>query len=72
MELLVTSGAREGESFALSNAVSFGYQPLARWLLENTQADPGFKDFQGRTALAVAVVRGDEGMQKLLRHHGAK
>ena len=72
MELLVTSGAREGESFALSNAVSFGYQPLARWLLENTQADPGFKDFQGRTTLAVAVTQGDEDMEKLLRQHGAK
>jgi ankyrin repeat protein len=72
MELLVTSGAREGESFALSNAVSFGYQPLAGWLLENTQADPGFEDFQGRTTLAVAVARSDEGMQKLLRQHGAK
>jgi ankyrin repeat protein len=72
VELLVTSGAREGESFALSNAVSFGYHPLARWLLENTQADPGFKDFQGETALAVAVTRGDEEMEKLLRQHGAE
>lgn len=72
MELLVTSGAREGDSFALSNAVSFGYEPLARWLLENTQADPAFRDFQGRTALAVAVTREDEDMAKLLRQHGAK
>lgn len=72
MELLVTSGAHEGESFALGNAVSFGHHPLARWLLENTQADPGVKDFQGKTALSVAVTRGDGEMEKLLRQHGAK
>ena len=72
MELLITGGASEGESFALSNAVSFGHQPLARWLLENTQADPAWKNFEEKTALKVAVARGDEDMVVLLRQHGAK
>jgi len=71
MELLVTSGAHEGESFALHNAVSSGYEPLVRWLLENTEPDLGWKDFANKTALTVAVGRGDAGMEKLLRQHGA-
>jgi ankyrin repeat protein len=72
MELLVTSGAIEGDSFALSNAVSFGHQPLARWLLENTQADLAWKNWEEKTALTLAVTRGDEDMEKLLRQHTAR
>jgi ankyrin repeat protein len=72
MELLVSRGAREGEAFALHNAVSFGYEPLARWLLENTQPDLTWKNWQEKTALQVARERGDEGIEKLLRQHGAK
>jgi ankyrin repeat protein len=72
MELLVTRGAHEGESYALHNAVSFGYQPLTRWLLENTEPDLTWKDFAEKTALAVAVARGDEATEKMLRQHGAR
>jgi ankyrin repeat protein len=71
-EMLVSRGAHEGESYALHNAVSFGYEPLARWLLENAQPDLSWKDFQEKTALQTATERGDEGIEKLLRQHGAQ
>jgi ankyrin repeat protein len=72
IEMLVSRGAHEGESFALHNAVSFGYEPLARWLLDNTQPDLTWKNWQDKTALQAATERGDEGVEKLLRQHGAK
>jgi ankyrin repeat protein len=71
MELLVSRGAHEGEAFALHNAVTFGYEPLARWLLENTQPDLTWKNWQDKTALQAATDRGDEGIAKLLREQGA-
>ena len=37
-------------------------------LLENAQPDLAWKNWEGKTAMA----RSDEGMQRLLRQHGAK
>jgi uncharacterized protein len=71
MELLVGRGAQEGQSFALHNAVSFGFEPLTRWLLENTQPELTWKNWQEKTALQTATERGDERIEKLLRQHGA-
>lgn len=70
--LLAQRGAREGMSFALSNAVSRGHREMVRWLLENGAPDLSWLNFQGKTPLAIAVERGDEDMATLLRGRGAE
>jgi ankyrin repeat protein len=71
VKMLVERGARDGLDEALSNAVSFGYADLVRWLLENTHPDLGWKDFQGRTALEIATASGNAAIAGLLRRHAA-
>ena len=66
-ELLWQRGARTGGSSALSNAVRRGHVNLARWLIENTQPDLAWKNFQGKTALELALDNGDERLIALLR-----
>ncbi len=70
--MLVQQGAEEGMSFALHNAVSKGHHELVSWLLENVKPDPNWKNFQGKTALKVALEQKDEATAALLRGHGAK
>jgi uncharacterized protein len=70
-QMLAQRGASEGMSFALSNAVSRGHRDLARWLLENGSPDLGWQNYQGKTALAIALERGDEATAALMREHGA-
>ena len=71
VQMLVQRGARDGMPSALHNAVSKGHQEVARWLLENGKPDLNWKNFQGKTALAVALERKDLGLESLLRQHGA-
>jgi ankyrin repeat protein len=71
VQMLVARGAKEGASFALHNAVSRGHEALARWLLENTRPDLAWKNFEGKTALAVALGQGNASMAELMREHGA-
>ncbi len=71
VRILVESGASEGLAFALHNAVLFHHDDLVRWLLENTQPDLSWKNWQGKTALTVALEGGFESMAALLKEHGA-
>ena len=70
-EWLVEHGATAGMSAALHNAVSQNYAELAHWLLNHGNPDLSWKNFQGKTALMVAVERGWEPIELLLRAHGA-
>lgn len=72
IRMLVRRGAKMGMSSALQNAVNRGDYEIARWLLENGRPDPNWKNFQGKTALAVAIEHGYETIVKLLREHGAR
>ncbi len=69
---LFERGATEGSSFAMHNAASRGYQDMAKWLLENAKPDVNWKNYQGKTALTVALERKDEPMVSLLRTHGGQ
>jgi ankyrin repeat protein len=71
VQMLVEHGAREGISSALINAVSSGHVEVARWLLENGEPDVSSKNFQGKTALEIAVERDDEKIAGLLRAYDA-
>ena len=46
--------------------------PVAAWLLENADPDLAWTNWQGRTALDVALERGDEATAALLRSYGAE
>jgi len=70
VQMLVERGAKEGLAFALHNAISFGYEDLMRWLLENTQPDLNWRNYEGKTALAVATEKGTAALVELLRQHG--
>jgi uncharacterized protein len=69
---LFERGATEGSSFAMHNAASHGYQDMAKWLLENAKPDVNWRNYQGKTALTVALERKDEPMVSLLRTHGGQ
>jgi len=71
VELLAQRGAQAGLTSALHNAVSNGYEAIVRWCLMNGQPDLDWRNFQGRTALAVAKQRQDENIVQLLQAHGA-
>jgi len=70
-KMLWLKGARRGASAALRNSVSKGYLELTRWLLENASPDLREKNFQGKTALALALQRNDVESAAILRKHGA-
>ena len=63
---LFARGATEGSSMALSLAVMRGHTELVRWLVRHTNPDPGWKNFQGKTALEIATERGDDAMIRAL------
>jgi hypothetical protein len=71
IQWLVELGATSGASSALRYGVYRGNHELVRWLLQNTAPDLSEPDFQGKTALVVALGRNDESMAQLLRQHGA-
>ncbi len=70
-DLLWKRGVREGASFALGNAVDRGHLEMARWLLGNANPDLGWKNYQGKTVLSIALERGNAGTIELLKEHGA-
>lgn len=72
VKLLFQRGAKTGVSSALHNAVSRGHHDIARWLLENAKPDLAWKNFQGKTVLAMAIEQKNEGIVRLLKDHGAK
>lgn len=69
VEQLWNAGARAGASEALSYAVSGGDVELSRWLLENTEPDLAWENFQGKTVLEIARERGPEEVAILLEAH---
>ncbi len=70
VQMLVERGASEGTSFALHNAVSRGHRDVAEWLLDNVKLDVNWKDYQGKTALRVALNRKDDPLVHVLRARG--
>lgn len=67
VQILMERGAAEGASFALHNAVSRGFEDVVRWLLDNTQPDLHWKNYEGKTALAVAQEQGNTTLIELLQ-----
>ena len=53
-------------------AVSRKDEPMARWLLAHTKPDLGWKNFQGKTLLALAADRNADEIVELLRAAGAR
>jgi GNAT superfamily N-acetyltransferase len=60
----------KGDGRPLRFAAEIGHLEIARILLESG-GDPNLKDDKGRTALDIALERGDERTAKLLRRYGA-
>jgi ankyrin repeat protein len=69
---LISRGAEGGISYALHNALVSGHVDLAKWILENTNPDFTWKNFEGKTILTVAIEQGNQELQDLLRSHGAQ
>ncbi|HTX90377.1 MAG TPA: ankyrin repeat domain-containing protein [Anaerolineales bacterium] len=68
--LLLSLGAKDGSEFALHNAISRGDADLVRWLLENTHPDLEWKNYEQKTALAVAEEQHKDAIAELLRERG--
>jgi uncharacterized protein len=71
-QMLTQNGAKTGMSMALSNAVSKGHVEMTRWLLENGDPDVEWKNFQGKTALQIAIEQDSAEIAELLRAYSAK
>ena len=71
VQLLFNQGAHQGVSFALHNAISRNNYDVTRWLLGTGKVDLVWKNYQGKTALAVANEKGYREIVSLLRQYGA-
>jgi uncharacterized protein len=71
VQMLYERGATAGASAALGNAVSKGHTELVRWLLRQASPNLEWKNFQGKTLLALAEEGGVQEIARLLREHGA-
>ena len=71
VQLVYQKGARSGADLALHNAVVKGDPGLVQWLLDNTEANISSKNYQGKTALAVATERGNAKVVDILKERGA-
>jgi ankyrin repeat protein len=71
-KMLFERGATAGMSHALGNAVAHGDARMARWILETGQADLQWKDYEGKSLMAIARGTGKRQMVELLREHGVK
>ena len=72
VKLVYNRGATAGADLALHNALSRGNYEIVQWLLKNAGSNASSKNYQGKTALAIAKVRNDERIVQLLKDHGAK
>lgn len=70
--MLYERGATEGDSMALSNAVSRRDVAMVRWLLENADPDLTWKNFQDKTVLDTAMAMGADDVADALRAYGAE
>jgi len=64
-------GATTGANLAFHNAIVKGNPEIVSWLLDNAGADVSSKNYQGKSALAVARERGNESLVKILKDRGA-
>lgn len=71
IQLVYQKGATGGVDLAFHNAVVKGDPSIVEWLLDNTNANIDSKNYQGKTALAVAVERGSDKVVDILKAHGA-
>src|SRR3989449_7377574 len=71
VQLLFNQGAHQGVSFALHNAISRNNYDVTRWLLGTGKVDLDWKNYQGKTALAVANEKGYGEIVSLLRQYDA-
>ena len=56
---------------ALQSSVARGHTDLVAYLLDHGVDDPNSKNFQGKTALDIALAKNFDAIAKLLRAHGA-
>ena len=66
LKMLVQSGAVDGFSMGLSNAVGRGDHKMALWMIENGKPDLDWKDYRGKNVMAIARDQGDREMEELL------
>jgi ankyrin repeat protein len=71
-KFLFERGATAGMSHALGNAIMHGDTRMARWILGTGQADLAWKDYEGKSLMAIARGTGKRGMVELLQKHGVK
>ena len=72
VELVWSRGAKTGATGALHNSVARRKTAVSKWLLENASPDLTAKNYEGKTALALAISARDKEAEDLLRRHGAK
>ncbi|MCU0481086.1 MAG: ankyrin repeat domain-containing protein [Anaerolineae bacterium] len=68
--LLKRAGCTGDYNHALHAAVMKSHADMTRWLLDNGVTDVNSKNFQGKTALAVAIENGDAQIEAMLREKG--
>jgi ankyrin repeat protein len=68
---LYARGARAGVSMALSHATASGHLKIVEWLVASAGPDLGWKNWQDKTPLAVAIAAGHGEVADLLRSRGA-
>jgi ankyrin repeat protein len=66
-EMLFERGATAGMSHALGNAIMHGDVSMARWILGTGQADLLWKDYEGKSLMAIARGTGNREMVDLMR-----
>lgn len=72
VKMVYNRGATSGADLAFHNALSRGSYEIVKWLLENAGSNASSKNYQGKTALAIAKETNDARMVLLLKDHGAK
>ena len=70
-KMLFERGARQGMSLALGNAVMKGNVAMARWVIQHGNPDFGWKNYEGKSLVAIAGETPNKDMINLLREHGA-
>ena len=70
--MLYERGANRSIPLALANAVMKGHVKMARWLMEISQPDFTWKNFEGKTLLTIAGETRNKEMLAMLRENGAK
>lgn len=71
VQLVYHRGAKGGVDLAFHNAVVKGDPAIVEWMLDNPKANIASKNYQGKTALAVATERRNDLVIGVLKAHGA-